>query len=104
MFHINNHPKYSIMDIHTEYADKKLHETNFTHKDFAFEPFDKRQEEFNKRGMNIQNIRTVDDCKQSLKLVDKYMEMKESVFDDYDIKIHGGNSTAATDYEENMKK
>ena len=118
LFHINNHPNYSIMDIHTEYLDQKLTEkepeldeylqvrkcSNFTQKPYAYEPFDERHEEFNKRGLNMQNIQTVDDFKQSFQLVDHYMQMKESVYEDYDIKIEGGNSTSIVDYEENILK
>ena len=118
LFHINNHPNYSIMDIHTEYLEKKLaknapdlHEylqkrkcSNFTDKPYAHEPFDERHEEYNKRGLNMQNIKTVADFKQSFKLIDKYMEIKESLFDDYDIKLHGGNITSVLNDEENVLK
>ena len=34
LFHINGHPNYSIMDIHTEYLDKKLSEKAPELKDF----------------------------------------------------------------------
>ena len=47
----------------------------------------------------MQNVRTVEDFKQSFQLVDHYNQMKESCFKDYEIKIHGGN-----DYEENISK
>ena len=118
LFHINNHPNYSVMDIHTEYLDHKLAEkapelyeylqkrkcSNFTKRPYAHEPFDERHEEYNKRGLNMQNIKTVEDFKQSFKLIDKYMEMKESVFDDYNIKIHGGNVPSVVNYEGNVLK
>ena len=118
LFHINNHPNYSVMDIHTDYFDRKLAEkvpeldeylkarkcSNFTQKPYAFEPFDERHEEFNKRGLNMQNIQTVDDFKQSFQLVDQYMQMKESVFEDYNIKIDSGNVTSVVDYEQNILK
>ena len=79
LFHINRHPNYAIMDIHTEYLDTKLTQkvpelkeyldirkcTNFTGMPYANEPHDERHEELNKRGLNMQNIQTVDDFKQS---------------------------------------
>ena len=118
MFHINRHPNYAIMDIHTEYLDAKLGQkvpelkeyldirkcTNFTGMPYANEPHDERHEEFNKRGLNMQNIQTVDDFKQSFQLVDHYMQMKENIFEDYDIKMHGGNITSVQNYEENILK
>ena len=52
----------------------------------------------------MQNIKTVADFKQSFKLIDKYMEIKESLFDDYDIKLHGGNITSVLNDEENVLK
>ena len=118
LFHINRHPNYAIMDIHTEYLDAKLGQkvpelkeyldirkcTNFTGMPYANEPHDERHEEFNKRGLNMQNIQTVDDFKQSFQLVDHYMQMKENIFEDYDIKMHGGNITSVQNYEENILK
>ena len=118
LFHINRHPNYAIMDIHTEYLDEKLRKnvpelsdylevrkvSNFTGKPYANEPHDERHEEFNKRGMNMQNIQTAEDFKQSFQLVDHYTKMKDTLFDDYDIKMHGGNVTTVIDYEENILK
>ena len=118
LFHINRHPNYAIMDIHTEYFDEKLSErapllkeyidkrkcSNFTGNTYGNEPHDERHEEFNKRGLNMQNIQTADDFKQSFQLVDHYMEMKESIFEEYDIKMHGGNITSVHNYEENILK
>ena len=106
------------MDIHTDYLDEKMKVnapdvfkylqsrrcSSFTSKDYSFEPHDERHEEFNKRGLNMQNIKTVDDFKQSFLLVDHFTEMKKSCFDDYEIKIHGGNVITIQDYEENVQK
>ena len=39
----------------------------------------------------MQNIKTVEDFKQSFQLVDHFIKMKESCYEDYSIKIHGGN-------------
>ena len=76
--------------------------TNLTKKYYGSDPHDERHEEYNKRGLNMQNIRTVDDFKQSFILVDHYDKIKKSCFEDNDIKIHGGNSHTALDYEENI--
>jgi hypothetical protein len=86
LFHINKHPNYAVMDIHVDYLENTLAQqvpdlkkyldarkcTNFTGKDYSSEPHDEHHEEYNKRGLNMQNIRTVDDFKQSFKLVDHY--------------------------------
>ena len=75
LFHINRYPNYAIMDIHTEYFDEKLSErapllkeyidkrkcSNFTGNTYGNEPHDERHEEFNKRGLNMQNVQTADD-------------------------------------------
>ena len=118
LFHVNNHPNYSIMDIHTEYLERKLDDnnpelrdyldarrcTNLSNKPFAYEPLDERNEEYNKRGLNMQKIQTVDDFKRSFKLVDSFTELKQSIFDDYEMKMHGGNTSSVVDYEENILK
>ena len=118
LFHVNRHPNYAVMDIHTDYLEEKLRDnvpklktyldtrkcSNFSQKPYASEPHDERHEEYNKRGLNMQNVRTVEDFKQSFQLVDHYVEMKESCFKDYDIKMHGGNVISIQDYEENILK
>ena len=118
LFHINRHPNYSVMDIHTDYVEHtlavnapELNEylndrrcSNFTRQPYGSEPHDERHKEFNKRGLNMQNVRTVSDFKQSFQLIDHYNEMKETCFDDYEIKMHGGNVITIPDYEENISK
>ena len=56
--------------------------SNFTKQPYASEPHDERHEEFNKRGLNIRNVRTVKDFKQSFQLVDHYNQRKEPCFKD----------------------
>jgi hypothetical protein len=89
------------MDIHTDYLEAKMAKnvpelkeyldvrkcSNFTSKPYASEPHDERHEEFNKRG---QNVKTADDFKQSFQLVDHYTQMKDSCFEDYQIKSQHG--------------
>ena len=118
LFHINRHPIYSIMDIHTDYLEETLAKnapdlekylnvrrcSNFSGHPYASEPHDERHEEFNKRGLNMQKVRTAEDFKQSFQLVDHYIQMKNSCFKEYDIKIHGGNVITIPDYEENISK
>jgi hypothetical protein len=118
LFHVNRHPNYSVMDIHTDYVEHKLTVyapelkeylndrrcSNFTRQPYGSEPHDERHEEFNKRGLNMQNVRTVADFKQSFQFVDHYNDMKESCFDDYEIIMHGGNLISIPDYEENISK
>ena len=118
LFHINRHPNYSVMDIHTDYLESTLAKkapeldkylsvrrcSNFKAQPYASEPHDERHEEFNKRGLNMQRIRTADDFKQSFQLVDHYTQLKNSCFEDYDIQIHGGNVISIPDYEDNIAK
>ena len=118
LFHINRHPNYSIMDIHIDYLDHTMalnapelknyldqrKSTNFSRQNYAGEPHDERHEEFNKRGLNMQNVKSAEDFKQSFQLVDHYIKMKESCFEDYDIKIHGGNIISNIDLEGNISK
>ena len=79
LLHVNRHPNYSIMDIHTDYVHQAMtanapelktyldtrQTSNFTRKDYAGEPHDERHEEYNKRGLNMQRVKTVNDFKQS---------------------------------------
>ena len=51
--------------------------TNFTEDKFNAEPYDKRHEEFNKPGLNMFNIRNVDDFQKAFLLVDEYSTMKD---------------------------
>ena len=78
--------------------------SNFTNEPYCSEPHDERHEEYNKRGLNMQNVRTVEDFQQSFKLVDHYNELKESCFDDYNIKMHSGNTITIQNYEDNILK
>ena len=66
------------MDIHTYYVHQAMSDnapelknyldtrqtSNFTRKDYAGEPHDERHEEYNKRGLNMQRVKTVHDFKQ----------------------------------------
>ena len=87
------------MDIHIDYLDHTMalnapelknyldqrKSTNFSRQNYAGEPHDERHEEFNKRGLNMQNVKSAEDFKQSFQLVDHYIKRKESCFEDYDI-------------------
>ena len=52
----------------------------------------------------MQKIQTVDDFKRSFKLVDSFTELKQSIYDDYEMKMHGGNTSSVVDYKENILK
>ena len=118
LFHTNRNPNYAKIDIHSDYLTSSFTEkapelhtylkfrknTNFTKQPFSAEPHDERHEEFNKRGVNMQNIKTVEDFKQSFQLIDAYTEVKEICFADFDIIPHGGNTVTIPDYEENIRK
>ena len=49
----------------------------------------------------MQNVKTVDEFKQSFQLIDHYIKLKESCFNDYDIRMHGGNIITFQKYIEN---
>ena len=84
---------------HINYVEEKLNEkvpelkkyldlrrcSNFSGKPYGSEPHDERPEEFNKRGLNMQNVKTVEDFKQSFQLVDHFIQLKESCFEEFDI-------------------
>ena len=71
LFHVNNNSNYAVMDIHTQYlteiCSKRVPDlrkgTNFTGEKFNSEPYDERHEEYNKRGLNMFNIKTIEDLK-----------------------------------------
>ena len=106
LFHVNNNTNYSVMDINTEYLTTvcsksvpALHKylavcqsTNFTGDKFKAEPYDERHEEFNKRGINMFNIRNVDDFQKAFHLVDEYSTVKDICFSDMGLKQHGGDN------------
>ena len=119
LFHINNNSNYSIMDIHTDYTDLKclksvpeLHEylanrksTNITGDPFNAEPYDERHEEYNKRGLNLFNIKTVEDFQKAFLLVDEFSNVKDAGFRDIGLKAHGGeNKPNIPNYEPHIKK
>ena len=119
LFHVNNNINYSVMDIHTEYLTTvcsrdvpELHDylalrksTNFTGDKFNAEPYDERHEEFNKRGLNMFNIRSIEDFQKAFLLVDEYSEMKDNCFSDMGLKPHGGdNKPCIPNYEPNIVK
>ena len=76
------------MDIHTAYLENTLaikapelekyvnvrRCSNIKAQPYANEPHDERHKEFNKRGLNMQRIRTADDFKQSFQLVEHYTQ------------------------------
>ena len=92
IFHVMNNRNYSMMDIQTEYQDRLMKKkvpglseylstrkcNNKTGKPYSAEPLDERHEEFNKRGLNLQNVRSLDDFTQNFKICDVYLDMKEA--------------------------
>ena len=51
----------------------KFLETNLCNINFI-----ERHEEFNRRGLNLQNVRSLDDFTQNFKICDVYLDMKEA--------------------------
>ena len=92
IFHVMNNQNYSMMDIQTEYQDRLMKKkvpglseylstrkcNNKTGKPYSAEPLDERHEEFNRRGLNLQNVRSLDDFTQNFKICDVYLDMKEA--------------------------
>ena len=66
--------------------------TNFTEEKFNAEPYDKQHEEFNKPGLNMFNIRNVDDFQKVFLLVDEFSTMKDICFSDMGFIPHGGDN------------
>ena len=46
--------------------------TNIIGDPFNAEPYDKRHEEYNKRGLNLFNVKTVEDFEKAFLLVDEF--------------------------------
>ena len=76
--------------------------TNKTNKPYAFEPLDERHEEFNKRGVNFQSLRTKEGFMQSFAIVDSFLNMRDSAMKDYNIRTDFDNTNAVPNYESNI--
>ena len=118
VFHVNNNPNYKVLDIYSEYQDNKMMKENpglyeylrtrrFTNKsgnDFGYEPHDERHEEYNKRGMSFGQNRSLEEMKISFAVCDKYHQVRDSLFDDYQILSRDSYTYKIQDYEENIFK
>ena len=116
LFHINSHPNYSVIDVFTDYYNEKMkqdapevyqylfnrHFSNKTGKDYAFEPHDERHEEFNKRGLNLQKVSSLETFKSSFKIVDQVQKMAENCLDEYNVKLFSNSSHYMPDYSRNV--
>ena len=79
--------------------------TNITGDPFNAEPYDKRHEEYNKRGLNLFNVKTVEDFEKAFLLVDEFSNVKDACFRDIDLKAHGGeNKPIIPNYEPMIEK
>ena len=95
--------KTNASELHNYLSLRKC--TNNTGSDFNAEPYDERHEEFNKRGLNMFDIRNIEDFEKAFLLVDEYENLKSTCFDDLHLKPHGGeNRPNLPDYEPNIKK
>ena len=118
LLHINFHTTYSILDIYSDYLDRKmeieapnLHKylevrthPNKTGKPFSSEPLDERHEEFNKRGLQLQKVNTVEDFQESFQLADPIIMLRKKVFSEsYNVKTDEDQIKAIPDYEPNIQ-
>ena len=119
LLHVNNNPNYSIIDIYTEYQETKLkwyapslseylEKRRFTNKTgnlYSYSPHDERHEEYNKRGMNFQKVKTLKDFKESFAVCDDFQKMRDKCLEsDYKIKTQGNSTSEVPSYEENVHK
>ena len=118
LLHLNGNFNYSVIDVYTDYQDKKLeicakplHEyiktrkfTNKTGLPYCYSPHDERHEEYNKRGLNFQKARNVQTFKENFSVCDQYKEMKDNCFkDDYNIKNQDNHIPETPNYEDNIR-
>ena len=107
------------MDNHIDYTDLKysksvpeLHEylanrksTHIIVDPFDAELYDERHEEYNKRGLNLLNIKIVEDFQKAFLLVDEFSNVKDACFRDIGLKANGGeNQPNIPNYEPHIKK
>ena len=100
LFHVNQNPIYSQLDIHSDYIDEQMKskayqiekylETrrcpNKTVGDYQCEPHDECHEEFNKRGLNFGVTNCADNFIKNFSVADSYFEMRDNLFEEYDTK------------------
>ena len=92
----------SVPELHAYLANRKS--TAITDP-FNAEPYDERHEEYNKRGLNLFNIKTVEDFQKAFLLVDEFSNVKDACFRDIGLKAHGGeNKPNIPNYEPHIKK
>jgi hypothetical protein len=111
LFHVNQHPNYAVMDIHVDYLENTLAERTI----WMLESVQILQDspiQVSHMMSVMKNItrgvicRTLKQWKilKSFQLVDHFTKMKDSCFEDYGIKIHGGNTITNQEYEENISR
>ena len=117
LFHVNQNPIYSQLDIHSDYIDEQMKSkashiekyletrrcTNKTGKDYHCEPHDERHEEFNKRGLNFGVTKSADNFIKNFSVADSYFEMRDNLFQEYDIKKAEGEHRVP-DYSYNVER
>ena len=117
LLHVNNNPNYSIIDIFTDYQDAKLkfyapslsnymetrRFTNKTGNPYCYSPHDERHEEYNKRGMNFQKVRSLNSFKENFAVCDDYQKLRDKCLDDdYNVKSQGNMVSRVPTYDENI--
>ena len=117
LFHVNQNPIYSQLDIHSDYIDEQLKSkaphienylesrrcTNKTGLDYHSEPHDERHEEFNKRGLNFGVTNSAENFIKNFSVADSYFEMRDSLLQEYEIKKPEGEHRVP-DYSFNVER
>ena len=119
LLHVNNNPNYSIIDIYTDYQDAKLkcyapslskymetrRFTNKTGNPYCYSPHDERHEEYNKRGMNFQKVRTLNSFKENFAVCDDYSKMRDNCLEnDYKLKNQENTISKVPNYDQNVQQ
>ena len=116
LFHINGNINYSVLDVYTDYTNRKmmvnapdLHNylkdkvfTNKTKKPYSFEALDERHEEFNKRGLSFQSMKSTEDFETAFIVCDSFAKMKKECLKDYGLKTENDNLHRPTNYDGNV--
>ena len=118
LFHINGNFNYSVIDVQTDYMSRKMKLeapalydylkdklfTNKTGKPYSSEPLDERHEEYNKRGLSFQDMRSTEHFQTGFLVCDSFAKLQKSCLEDYGLKTSNDHLHRPTQYEGNIRK
>ena len=117
LFHINGNFNYSVIDVQIDYFMRKMNVevpnlynylkdklfTNKNGKPYSSEPLDERHEEYNKRGLSFQDMRSTENFQTGFLVCDSFAKLQKSCLDDYGLKTQNDNLHKPTNYDGNVR-